>query len=175
MHLAPIIFVSSNYFRILFWKITHNTTNLVHFTCSLCPLTSHPTVPGNWMNPYYNWRYWYSIIVYAIADTHWVFFGFSFPRNRNRYTFIQTCEIPTVFLFIRPRTTRRTSHKANEFSCAVLRAACENRITKLRKPIFACHTLACTPPRNARMCATLGHIQTVRLRLRVNSEQTESG
>ena len=65
------------------------------------------------------------------------------------------------------------SHKANEFSRATLCATCENRVTKLHKPDFTCHNLACKPPRNARTRTTLGHFETVRLR--ANSGRTEPG
>ena len=67
----------------------------------------------------------------------------------------------------------RTSHKANEF--ATLCATCENRVTKLHKPIFpATSSLASLhDPRNARRRTTLGHFQTVSLR--ANSGQTELG
>ena len=54
-----------------------------------------------------------------------------------------------------PRTAWRPPHKADEFSPATLCSACENRVTKLRKPIFACRNLACKPPQNARVRATL--------------------
>ena len=61
----------------------------------------------------------------------------------------------------------------NKFSRATFCATCENRVTKLRKPIFACHNLAYKPPRNTRTRATQGDFQT--LRLQANSGQTESG
>ena len=91
-----------------------------------------------------------SIRVYAIANTHWVF-CFIHPH--------------------RPKTAWQRSHKANKFSCATLYAACENHATKLHKPIFSCHNLACKPPQNACMRTTLGHFQTARLQ--INSGQTE--
>ena len=62
--------------------------------------------------------------------------------------------------------------KQTSVSRATLCAACENRVTNLHKPIFACHNLACKPPQNAPMRATLGHFQTARLW--ANSGQTES-
>ena len=63
----------------------------------------------NWSYWYHNWPYRYtdystpfimvnrSLPVYAIADTHWMFFGFSFPRNWNRYIFFKLCEVLIVF------------------------------------------------------------------------------
>ena len=41
-----------------------------------------------------------SIRVYPIADTHRVFFGFSFTRNQNQYIYFEPCEVPAVFPFI---------------------------------------------------------------------------
>ena len=72
----------------------------------------------------------------------------------------------------RPRTAWKTSHKADKFSRAIQCTGCENRVMKLRKPIFACHKFARKPPQNALMRVTLGHFQTVRLQ--DNSGQTES-
>ena len=66
-------------------------------------------------------------------------------------------------------THRPTSHKANELFHATQCAACEDRVMKLRKPIFACHNLA---PWNACMRVTLDHIEKVRIQ--ANSGQTES-
>ena len=59
------------------------------------------------MYQYCNWLYRYtfhgksiSIRGYAIANTHWVFFGVSFPRNQNWYIFFKPCKVPIVSPFI---------------------------------------------------------------------------
>ena len=75
----------------------------IHFSVLVAPSCQ---MNRNWPYRYRNWctrlQYTFrgksiSVRVYAIDDTHWVFFGFSYPRNRSRYIFFEPCEVPIVF------------------------------------------------------------------------------
>ena len=83
------------------------------------------------------------------------------PRCERRRFYMVTSVglVSYVFADLGPHgelLTRQTS-----FLVQTLCAACEHRITKFRKPTFACHNLACKSLRNARLRATLCHFQTV--------------
>ena len=94
-------------------------------------------------------------------------------NETNKQQILPARAIQDEYAKFRPRTAWGTSHTANGFPRATQCAACKNRVTKLRKSVFACHNFTKhKPPRNARMRATLGHFQT--LHLRANSGQTES-
>ena len=82
--------------------------------------------------------------------------------EHRRFYMVTSVKLVLYMYTRRPRTAWRT-HKENKFSCAILWAACQNRVMKFRTHIFVCHNLTCKPPQNAHMHKTLGHFQTVSL------------
>ena len=67
------------------------------------------------------------------------------PRCEHRCFYTATSNQTCSVLTRTPRMPWRTSHRAKEFSRSTLCAACKNRDTKLRTPIFTCHNLTCKP------------------------------